>query len=90
MGISNPFEVEVVTNAVENMDSTGAFNLIAAYGIAAVIAIIIGAIVCIGCTVASIIIMKRKGRPAGLGFVFGFFLSWIGLIIVLCLKPVKK
>ena len=34
MEILNPFEVEVVTNAVENMDSTGAFNLIAAYGIA--------------------------------------------------------
>lgn len=58
--------------------------------VAYLIGCVIGLLIWIGCLVASIIIMKRKGRPAGLGFVFGFFLGWIGLIIVLCLKPVKK
>ena len=58
-----------------------------ALAIGYLIACAIGFLVWIGCLVASIIIMKRKGRPAGLGFVFGFFLSWIGLIIVLCMKP---
>lgn len=54
------------------------------------VAVVIGLLVWIGCIVASIIIMKRKGRSAGLGFVFGFFLGWIGLIIVLCKKKVDN
>lgn len=63
---------------------------IAYFGIIYLIACAIGLLVWIGCLVASIIIMKRKGRSAGLGFVFGFFLGWIGLIIVLCMKPVNN
>lgn len=42
----------------------------------------------IGLGVASALIMKHKGRSAGVGFVLGFFLGFIGLIIVLCKKPV--
>ena len=90
MGIGNPFDVEIATNAVESVGSTDAFNLIAAYGIGAVVAIVIGLLIWIGCTVACILIMKRKGRSGGLGFVFGFFLGWIGLIIVLCKKSVNR
>lgn len=63
---------------------------IANLGMIYLIACAIGLLVWIGCLVASIIIMKRKGRSAGLGFVFGFFLGWIGLIIVLCMKKVDN
>lgn len=90
MGMGNPFDVEVATNAVDSVGSSDAFNLIAAYGIGVVIGIVIGLLIWIGCIVACILIMKRKGRSAGLGFVFGFFLGWIGLIIVLCKKPVNN
>lgn len=71
----------------DSVTTTGASNAIA---IAYLAACFIGLLVWIGCIVASIIIMKRKGRSAGLGFVLGFFLGWIGLIIVLCKKKVDN
>lgn len=77
MGLSMSFERETAIDY--NTFATGCL-----------IAGIIGLLIWIGCLVASIIIMKRKGRSAGLGFVFGFFLGWIGLIIVLCMKPVRR
>ena len=77
-------------NTMFPFDSTVTTGDMNTFAIVYLIACAIGLLVWIGCIVASIIIMKRKGRSAGLGFVFGFFLGWIGLIIVLCLKPVKK
>lgn len=73
-----PFETTVTTGDMNNL------------AIVYLIACAVGFLVWIGCIVASIIIMKRKGRSAGLGFVFGFFLGWIGLIIVLCKKKVDN
>lgn len=71
----------------ESTVTTGDMNTLA---IIYLIACAIGLLIWIGCLVASIIIMKRKGRSAGLGFVLGFFLGWIGLIIVLCMKSVNN